>query len=329
MLKTLFLKQQRQLSEFFEGLDFIQLQKVYDVLLKAKGTLFFSGVGKSGHIAEKLAATFASTGTRAFFLSPVNALHGDIGVVTKADVCLLFSRSGETAELLELASHLKRRGAFLIAIVSTKNSSLSKIADLTVFLPVKQELCPYDLAPTTSTTAQLIFGDCLAVALMQAKEFSLSDFADNHPLGALGRKITKKVADVMLKFHELPLCSPDDLLLNVLHELSEKKCGCLLAIYDGALMGIFTDGDLRRAIERNGAGALQMRVSDFMTKEPKSISSDVLAIKAVQIMESDRPVTVLPVIDKGSLVGLVRMHDILKGKTDASHILPRLFSHHL
>jgi arabinose-5-phosphate isomerase len=313
MLKTLFSEQRRNLEYFFEKIDPDLVQKILDKLLDCKGSVVFSGVGKSGHIAEKISATFLSTGTHSFFLPPLNALHGDIGRLSPEDVCLLFSKSGESVELLNLVPHIKRKGAFPIAVVSVPGSSLSKLCELSVFLPVKKELCPYNLAPTTSTTAQLIFGDCLAIALMLAKQFTLDAFASNHPSGTLGRKITLKVEEVMLKGENLPLCSPQDLLMHVLHELSQKRCGCLLVIADGKLAGIFTDGDLRRAIETQGAMALQMPISHLMTPSPKSIEPECLAIEAVKKMEEDprRPVTVLPVLKDQRVVGLIRMHDIL------------------
>lgn len=315
MLKTLFLEQRQHLDHFFETVDPASAQKVLDRLLLCKGAVVFSGVGKSGHIAEKLTTTFLSTGTRSFFLTPANALHGDIGFVSSEDVCLLFSKSGESREILELVPHIKKKGAFTIAIVSAEDSTLARLCDLSVILPVKKELCPYDLAPTTSTTAQLIFGDCLAIALMQTKNFTLAEFAQNHPNGSLGRKITLTVEELMLKGSELPLCHSEDLLMNVLHELSVKRCGCLLVVtQEGNLKGIFTDGDLRRAIESKGAEALKMKVADLMTLSPRSITPHKLAIEAVKKMEADptRPVTVLPVIEENKVIGLIRMHDILK-----------------
>jgi arabinose-5-phosphate isomerase len=186
---------------------------------------------------------------------------------------------------------------------------------MAMFLPVEKELCPYNLVPTTSCAAQLLFGDALAIGLMQSKEFTVGDFAANHPAGLLGRKITARVADLMLKGAEVPLCSPNAKLIDVLHELSSKRCGCLLiADEKGALKGIFTDGDLRRAIQMKGPDALQMAISTLMTGSPKTISPERLALDAVRSMEEDpsRPVTVLPVVREGKMVGLVRMHDILQ-----------------
>jgi arabinose-5-phosphate isomerase len=315
MLKKLFADQRQYLNHFFDSLDPIQTQKVYDKLLECRGVIILSGVGKSGHIAEKIATTFLSTGTRSFYLAPANALHGDIGFVSPQDLFLCFSKSGGSQELIDLLPHVQKKGAATIAVVSTPHSKLAKMADLSIVLPIQREICPYDLAPTTSTAAQLIFGDCLAVALMQAKKFSVGDFAANHPGGSLGRKITFKVADLMLKDSDIPLCRPTDQLLDVLHELSLKRCGCLLVADEkGTLKGIFTDGDLRRAIQSKGPDALGKPISELMTASPKSISPDQLAFEAVKKMEEDpaRLITVLPVLEQGRVVGLIRMHDILQ-----------------
>jgi arabinose-5-phosphate isomerase len=315
MLKTLFNGQREYLNHFFDSLDLAQAEKIVDQLLKCKGVIILSGVGKSGHIAEKISTTFLSTGTRSFFLSPANALHGDIGFVSAEDVFISLSKSGQSEELIELIPHIQKRGAKTIAVVSTTHSKLAQLCDLSIVLPIQREICPYNLAPTTSTAAQLIFGDCLAVALMQIKKFTVQDFAANHPGGSLGRKISFNVADLMLKGKELPLCKPDDVLLNVLHELSMKRCGCLLiADESGFLKGIFTDGDLRRTIQTQGPEALRLPISQLMTSIPKSISSHELALEAVKKMEEDpaRLITVLPVLDQGRIVGLIRMHDILQ-----------------
>lgn len=315
MLKTLFGDQRRYLNQFFDSVDFGSAQKILECLLNCRGVVILCGVGKSGHIAEKITTTFLSTGTRAFFLSPANALHGDIGFVSPEDVFIAFSKSGGTQELIHLLPHVQKKGARTIAVVGAPNSRLAKMSDLSIVLPVEREICPYDLAPTTSTAAQLIFGDCLAVALMRAKNFTLSDFAENHPGGILGRKITLRVADLMLKGEDLPLCLLTDKLLNVLHELSVKQCGCLLVVDENrVLKGIFTDGDLRRAIQLKGAEALSLPLSELMSRAPKSIDSEAMAIEAVKKMEEDpsRLITVLPVLDNGRVVGLLRMHDILQ-----------------
>lgn len=315
MLQTLFQEQRRYLNHFFDAVDVGQAEAVLQKLLSCKGVVILSGVGKSGHIAQKISTTFLSTGTRSFFLSPGNALHGDIGFVSSNDVFLLLSKSGESQELLDLIPHIEKKGASTIAVVSQFPSRLAKRCQLSVVLPVMRELCPYDLAPTTSTAAQLIFGDCLAVALMQAKQFTLNDFAANHPAGFLGRKITLKVADLMLKEADIPLAKPEQKVLDILHELSTKRCGCVLVVDpEQQLLGIFTDGDLRRAIQKKGPEALQTPLSALMTLSPKTTLPERLAFDAMRFMEEDasRLITVLPVLQEGRVVGLLRMHDILQ-----------------
>ncbi len=314
MLDALFQDLRGYLNYFFDSIDLNEAKKIEKLLLDCPGTIFLSGVGKSGHIAQKIAATFISTGTRAVFLSPGHALHGDIGLVLPRDVFLLFSKSGESEELLQLVSPIKNKKATAIAIVSALHSRLALACDLSVHLPVQRELCPYDLAPTTSTAAQLIFGDCLAIALMQAKRFTLADFASNHPAGLLGRKITLKVFDLMLKGDAIPVCRRQDRLIDVLHALTAKRCGCLLIEEAGILQGIFTDGDLRRSIEAKGEKALQAPIGTLMSPSPRTIAPDQLASAALRQMEEDpsRLIAVLPVVEQGRIAGLLRMHDILQ-----------------
>jgi arabinose-5-phosphate isomerase len=310
MLKTLFEKQKSSLEYFFAHLDFNRAQKILEKIRSCKGCVILCGVGKSGHIAQKIAATFVSTGTRSTFLCPLNALHGDLGFVSQDDLFILLSKSGESQELIDLLPYIKRRGAFTIGVISQEHSRLAKLVDQTMILPVDKELCPLNLAPTTSTTVQLLFGDALAIQLMEDRQFSVTDFASNHPAGFLGRKITMKVTDLMLKEEAIPVCQLDDRLIETLHELTAKKCGCLLVCdTDLRLLGIFTDGDLRRAIETKGTSALQMKLSELMTKSPVTISPEVLVSSAAEQMKA---VTVLPVIESEKVVGLLRMHDIIQ-----------------
>ena len=314
MLSGLFRDLRGHLDYFFERVDLNEVEKVLTRLSQCPGTIFLTGVGKSGHIAQKIAATLVSTGTKAAFLSPDHALHGDIGIVSPKDVCLFFSKSGESEELVQLALPIQKKQAEVIAVVSALRSRLAEHSDFSIYLPVQKELCPYDLAPTTSTAVQLIFGDCLAIALMQKKQFSLADFASNHPAGLIGRRITLKVADLMLTGDGLPKCTPQDRLIEVLHELSVKRCGCLLVLENKVLQGIFTDGDLRRTIEEFGEKALQMPIGALMNPSPRFTTPDRFALEALHQMEEDptRLITVLPVIAEGLIVGLLRMHDILQ-----------------
>ncbi len=311
----LFNDQRQYINAFFDALDLAQTERILQQCLACKGSLIVTGVGKSGRIAEKIAATLISTGTSARFLSPGDALHGDIGCLSRQDIVFLFSKSGESKELLELLPYAQKKGARTIAVVSREGSQLAKSCDMSIVLPVVQELCPYNLVPTTSAIVQLIFGDSLAVALMRSKQFSVDELALNHPAGLLGRKITLKVADVMLSGADIPLCTSKSSLIDILHELSAKRCGCLLVVDDGLrLQGIFTDGDLRRSLEKRGQSALEQPISDLMTRQAKTIAPDVLAWDAMKLMEEDpsRLITVLPVVEQGRVVGLLRMHDILQ-----------------
>jgi arabinose-5-phosphate isomerase len=315
LLRELFEQQKSSLDHFFQSVQLEEIEKALALLGDCTGTLVFTGVGKSGLVARKIVATLVSTGTRAQFLCPSNALHGDIGLLSSGDQLVVLSKSGQTQELLDLLPLMEKKGVKTLAVVSTTGSKLEKQSTLSVHLPVLRELCPFDLVPTASTSIQLIFGDILAIALMKKKRFSLDDFAANHPAGTLGRMIGFKVADLMFKGDQIPLCRSSDKLLDVLHELSIKRCGCLLVTDENHnLLGIFTDGDLRRCIRTLGPAALEKNLGDIMTTQPKTIRGERLVIEAVRQMEEDsqRPVTVLPVLEGSRVVGLIRMHDILQ-----------------
>lgn len=314
-LRELFQRQRSYIDRFFDAIDLAEVEAVFETLKKCSGAFIFSGVGKSGLIAQKIAATFVSTGTRAHYLPCGDALHGDIGVVGPNDLFIALSKSGESEELINLLPYVEQKGAKTIAVVSKRGSRLEKKCTQSIYLPVERELCPFDLAPTTSTAIQLLFCDILAVGLMEARGFSIADFALNHPAGLLGKKITLKVSDLMLKGEQIPLCRPSDRLLDVLHELSAKRCGSvIIADLKGELKGIFTDGDLRRSIQSRGPSALEVPISELMTPSPKAIGENLLALDAMKIMEEDpsRPITVLPVLKEGQVVGILRMHDVLQ-----------------
>lgn len=314
-MQSLFQSFRQSLNLFFDRIDLQGIEKALQALLQCKGTVFLTGVGKSGFIAEKVAATMVSTGTRAAFLSPAGALHGDIGIVSPQDSILAFSKSGESDELIAMIPFIRKKGAYSIAAVSNPLSRLAKACDLAVHLPLQKEICPYDLAPTVSTAAQLIFGDCLAIGLSRAKSFTLEEFAANHPGGFLGRKITLKVTDLMLQGNALPICNAKDRLIDILPELTGKRCGCIL-IADASmrLEGIFTDGDLRRAIHTSGEKALQSPMGTLMSRSPRTVEPGRFAFEALRQMEEDpsRLITVLPVLQDGQIAGLLRMHDILQ-----------------
>lgn len=310
-IDSLFEEHFKNLEYFFSEIDKEQVEKVLQQLVKCKGAILFAGVGKSGIIAEKVAKTLLSTGTKSFYLDVQNALHGDIALLGKEDVLVLFSKSGETKELLQFLPFARERGTFIIAVVSSDKSRLVKEADMSLTLPFRKELCPFNLAPTTSSTTQLIFGDILVAYLMHMNRFTEEDYNRNHPSGTIGKKTSLLVEDLMKK--EVPICKKEDLILNVLHELSSKKCGCIVALSkDKKLDGIFTDGDLRRAIESDKENFFKKRVGDYMTYNPKWIRRNELAHKALKQMEESRKVTVLPVLDQDKVVGIIHMHDIIE-----------------
>lgn len=315
MVAGLFKAQKEYLDHFFEKIDFLKTEKILNILYKCAGNIILTGVGKSGIIANKLAMTMLSTGTRAIFISPTDALHGDLGIVTQDDIFICLSNSGETKELVSLVPFVKNKGAKLISIVSKPFSTLAKLADIFIALPVKKEICPFNLAPTTSTAVQLIYGDVLAIELMRRKNFSLDEYAKNHPAGSIGKIITIQVNDLMLKGLDLPLCQKKDRLIDVLPVLSAKCCGALIVVDNlSHLLGIFTDGDLRRAIESDRQNFLYKTMDELMTRHVKWVYEDSLAFDAMKEMEKDKNklVSVLPVLDSSMKVsGIIRMHDII------------------
>ena len=284
-------------------------------LLDCRGRVVVIGIGKSGHIARKLAATLASTGTPAFFVHAAEASHGDLGMITVDDVVLLLSNSGETDELVSLLPHLKRQGAQLIALTGNEQSSLALGADVHLDASVDAEACPLGLAPTASTTAALALGDALALALLDARGFSVEDFARAHPGGSLGRRLLTHVRDVMRSGSAVPTVPIEATLAAAVVEMSGKGMG-MTAVVDGAgrVAGIFTDGDLRRCIARvTDFGAA--RVADLMTKTPRMIGPERLAVDCVELMETPPKVTQLLVVDaEQRLVGALHLHDLFRAK---------------
>jgi arabinose-5-phosphate isomerase len=283
-------------------------------ILECTGRVVVSGMGKSGHIARKIASTLASTGTPAFFVHPAEASHGDLGMITRADVMIALSNSGESAELLTIVPLIKRQGARLIAITGNPRSSLATEADVHLDGAVAEEACPLGLAPTASTTAALALGDALAVALLEARGFGREDFARSHPGGSLGRQLLTFVADVMRTGVAVPFVPAGATLSEAVLEISRKGMGMTAIVEDGThLVGIFTDGDLRRALERFG-DLRAVAVKDVMTRNPGTIGPDRLAVEAVRLME-DRKISQLPVVDsEHRLVGALNMHDLMRAK---------------
>ena len=285
-----------------------------DLIHGRTGRVVVSGIGKSGHIARKIASTMASTGTPAYFVHPAEASHGDLGMIDSGDVFIAISYSGGSEELLDIVPLVKRRGAKLIAITGNGNSALARDADVHLDAAVAQEACPHNLAPTASTTAALALGDALAVALLDARGFSKDDFARSHPRGRLPRQALLHVSDVMRSGESLPVVSGTAPLKDALHEMTRGRLG-MTAVRDaaGKVSGIFTDGDLRRALEK-GADYGKARVVDVMTAGPRVIRADALAAEAVQLMESHKVNQLLVVDARGELVGALNMHDLFRAK---------------
>ncbi len=285
-----------------------------NLVLGSSGRVVVSGIGKSGHIARKIASTLSSTGTPAYFLHPAEASHGDLGMITRHDVLIALSNSGESAELLAIVPMIKREGAKLIAITGDAASTLAKEADVHLDAGVAKEACPLNLAPTASTTAALALGDAFAVALLDARGFGPDDFARSHPGGALGRRLLTHVSDVMRTGDAIPSVPETASFAEAMLEMSRKSMG-MTAVLDasGAVIGIFTDGDLRRALNRP-LDIHTSPIADSMTRGPSTILPTKLAAEAVQIMES-RKVNQLLVVDAGGkLVGALNMHDLFRAK---------------
>ncbi|KAK1260453.1 putative arabinose 5-phosphate isomerase [Acorus gramineus] len=316
-LRRLFDAQRQHLDHFFTRLDLSQTQAFAQALLDAPGAVFFTGVGKSGIVARKIASTLASLGfPRSAFLDPVDALHGDIGVVSPSDLLVLFSKSGASEELMRLVPCARARGAYLVSVTSSSSGKdqLSDACDLAVHLPVEREICPFDLAPVTSAAIQMVFGDTVAVALMAAKKLSRNEYAANHPAGRIGKSLIFRVKDVMKKQEELPICKEGDLIMDQLVELTSKGCGCLLVIDDDHhLIGTFTDGDLRRTLKASGEGIFKLTVGEMCNRHPRTINPDAMAVEAMQKMEAPpSPVQFLPVLDdQNTVIGIVTLHGLV------------------
>ena len=288
-----------------------------ELVLGISGRVVVMGMGKSGHIGRKLAATLASTGTPAMFVHPAEASHGDLGMITATDVVLGISNSGESEELTAILPLIKRMGVPLLAITGRPDSTLGRHADVVLDASVDKEACPHNLAPTASTTAQLALGDALAVALLDARGFRADDFARSHPGGALGRKLLTHVSDVMRDGANAPRVGPDAGLMDLMREISAKGLGMAAVVdADGRVAGIFTDGDLRRLIEKTGSSAdlRSLLARDVMHANPRTVRPDALAVEAAGLMEASRITSVLVVDDDGRLLGALNSNDLMRAK---------------
>ena len=293
-----------------------QVGRAVGLLAECAGKVVLTGIGKSGFIARKIAATLTSTGTRAVFLHPSDALHGDLGIVDSADVMVLLSNSGETDEVVAMLPYLKHRAVPLIAIVGNIDSTLARNADVMLDASVDKETCPFNLAPTASTTVALAVGDALALTLMQIKGLTPEDFALNHPAGRLGKRLSLRVADLMHSGPDNPIVAPAAPWLEVVTAISRGGLGAVNVVNsEGLLAGLITDGDLRRAIQKTVPGHLSdLRADTIMKRQPVTVTPDELAYSALRLME-DRPsqISVLPVVGSGGrCVGLLRLHDVVR-----------------
>lgn len=290
-----------------DSLKLESLTKALDFMQNAKGRIIISGMGKSGHIGKKIAASLASTGTPSFFVHPAEASHGDLGMITEDDIVVAISNSGESKELIDILSYCKRFGIKLIAITKNPESSLGRASDIVLELPNNGEACPLGLAPTSSTTATLVLGDILTVGLIERKGFSKSDFNDRHPGGKLG-SILKRVSDLMHTGQDMPVLDENSNMQAVLLEMTSKRLGCVGFInQSGELTGILTDGDLRRCLS---AKILEEKAIDLMTRNPKTITPDAMSAEALKIMH-DKKITNLFVLENKKPVGVIHIHDLL------------------
>ncbi|AIL32128.1 KpsF/GutQ family sugar-phosphate isomerase [Basilea psittacipulmonis] len=300
------------LEHFKEGLG-DSFVKVVRLILSCQGRVIVTGIGKSGHIGRKMAATFASTGTPSFFVHAAEAVHGDLGMITKDDVLIAISYSGAAVELSTIIPVLKRLGTQVIGVTGNSHSDLARMSDIVLNVHVEREACPLNLAPTSSTTVTLVLGDALAVACLEARDFRESDFARSHPGGALGRRLLTKVDDVMRKGDELPVIKADTGMDQLLQEMSQKRMGMVVVVDDhDSAIGIFTDGDLRRLIEKKG-DIRGLVAKDVMNIHPITVPCGLMATEAARLMEEKR-LTHMLVVDDKKLVGALHMHDLMLAK---------------
>ena len=282
-------------------------------ILKIKGKLILMGIGKSGHIAQKISATLSSTGTSSFFIHPTEAAHGDLGMISKQDAILILSNSGETKEIIEILSALKRSTGNIFTLTNNNQSTIARAGKINLVINADEEACPLDLAPTSSTTIALVFGDALAIALLEARGFNKDDFAKSHPAGQLGKKLTILVQDLAVMNEKAPIVNQSTSLKEALMVVTEKKLGVTLVSNENKVVGIFTDGDLRRCLN-NEVDLKNTPIKDVMTTNFKSIKSDALAIDAAEIMEKNKifSLVVNPTISKSKSIGVITMHQLLE-----------------
>ncbi|MDO8253237.1 KpsF/GutQ family sugar-phosphate isomerase [Shewanella algae] len=304
--------EKQALDNLYQFVDSPEFAQACELILNCSGKVIVMGMGKSGHIGNKISATLASTGTPAFFVHPGEASHGDLGVLSENDIVLAISNSGESSEILTLMPVIKRQGIPMISMTGKPESTMAKLAQLHLCIKVSEEACPLGLAPTSSTTATLVMGDALAVALLQAKGFTKDDFALSHPGGALGRKLLLKVSDVMHKGEELPLVTEDICITDALYEISKKGLGMTAVVnQQKQLVGIFTDGDLRRVIDA-GVNLRTTKISDVMTRDCITSGDNILAAQALKVMDENDINGLIVINGANEPIGALNMLDMVK-----------------
>ncbi|QRN41125.1 MAG: KpsF/GutQ family sugar-phosphate isomerase [Neisseriaceae bacterium] len=297
-----------QMSDYLDK----SFSKAIQTILKCQGRTILTGMGKSGHIANKIASTLASTGTPAFFVHPAEAAHGDLGMIVAGDIVIALSNSGESDEILTLVPALKRKGVTIIAITGREQSTLAKISDIHIFARINQEACPLGLAPTTSTTVSLAIGDAIAVCLLKERHFTSNDFALSHPAGSLGKSLLIKAEDIMIKEDDTPVVSTNATLKDVIIVMTNKGLGlAIITDTEKHVLGIFTDGDLRRLFQ-NEQEIKNLVIKDIMTTLPKTISKDILASEALHLMQKHKIASLLVINNNNQLLGVLTMHQLLK-----------------
>ncbi len=301
------------ISGLLERLD-DNFEKAVKAVLHIDGRVIVTGMGKSGIVGKKIAATLSSTGTPAIFLHPAEAIHGDLGIVTKSDIVLVISKSGDTAELQQLMPAFKRLGIKIIALIGEVNSALAERSDIVINCSVPTEACPNNLVPTSSSTAAVVMGDALAVALLEQRGFTADDFAKLHPGGSLGRRLLLRVSDVMHTGDKIPIVKQDATVEDTLIVMSRGMLGTAVVVDDsGKMLGVFTDGDLRRISEK-GNGFMQFQISEVMTKAPRTIKADAILDEVLALCEKYKITVLVAVDDKHFPVGIIHIHDILQSK---------------
>ena len=313
--KSVITKERQAINEIerrFQDKKFVDnFQKAIDIIFNSKGKVVVSGIGKSGIIAQKIVSTFISTGTHSTFIHPVESIHGDLGIIEKNDVMILISKSGESEEIKNLIPYLKQIKVKIILITGNLKSGLAKYSNVIINSSVKEEACPHNLAPTSSSTATLVIGDALAVALLQKRGFTKEDFAHLHPGGLLGRKLLLKVEDIMVKGKDIPIVALDTKLKDVIYQISSKRLGCTVVLKNSKIFGFIADGDIRRLLEKE-IEIKNITAKDLMNKSPKVISEKLLAKTALEIMESNKITQLIVVDNKKKLKGLLHLHQLVE-----------------